>query len=76
VSIIKEGGRYFVALIGMAAGYFGNRRTGLESRHHVRVEALYQDMLDELANRRQQIVGASLQRLAARCRENASLVAD
>ncbi|MFK4086959.1 hypothetical protein ACI2LF_22815 [Kribbella sp. NPDC020789] len=49
MSVIKEGGPYVVALAGMAAGYFGGRRTGRESRHHARVEALYQDMLDDLS---------------------------
>jgi hypothetical protein len=49
VSVIKEAGPYVVALAGMAAGYFGGRRTGRESRHHARVEALYQDMLDDHA---------------------------
>jgi hypothetical protein len=47
--LVKEGGPYVVALVGMAAGYFGGRGTGRESRHHARVEALYQDMLDDLA---------------------------
>ncbi|WP_433015652.1 hypothetical protein [Kribbella sp. CA-294648] len=55
MSVIKEGGPYVVALVGMAAGYFGGRGTGRESRHHARVEALYQDMLDEYAYRSRRI---------------------
>ncbi|MFC6156981.1 hypothetical protein [Kribbella jiaozuonensis] len=49
VQVIEETGPYVVALAGMAAGYFGGRNTGRESRHHARVEALYQDMLEDLA---------------------------
>ncbi|GAA3138563.1 hypothetical protein GCM10010530_68410 [Kribbella aluminosa] len=53
VGVIKEAGPYVVALVGMGAGYFGGRGTGRESRHHARVEALYQDMLDDLTYRSQ-----------------------
>jgi signal transduction histidine kinase len=60
VGIIKEAGPYVVAVAGMAAGYFGARFTGRETRHHARVEALYQDMLDDLLRRRQEIAEAIL----------------
>ncbi|MFF0268508.1 hypothetical protein [Kribbella sp. NPDC004536] len=59
VEVVKEAGPYVVALAGMGAGYFGGRSTGRESRHHARVEALYQDMLDDLAYRSRVVFDAA-----------------
>lgn len=62
-SIVKEAGPYVVAVAGMAAGYFGAKFTGRETRHHARGEALYQDMVDDLLRRRQEIVKAILEEI-------------
>lgn len=60
-SIIKEAGPFVVALAGMGAAFFTSRNTGRESRHHVRVEALYQEILENLEARRDLMLDRSQQ---------------
>lgn len=48
---IKDVGPFAVALGSLYVAYANSRQLGREARHHARVETLYQDMLDTLQRR-------------------------
>lgn len=51
VELVKAAGPWVVAGISVVGSFWASRRTGREGRHHARVEAVYQDMLDNLEDR-------------------------